>query len=257
MSRILIVAPVGSDMHLAMEERQARAVLDPGTELTVRHIDGVPESIYVSPEEVFLPRLVEAVVRGERDGFDAIGISCCSDPGLAECRAAVSVPVCAPFDAVTSRASELGPLGILYLDVEPAEGESEARGDEWIPELLTYYDREGAVVAALPVHARRPEVDPSRASDPQAIGEAVVASMTRAMDTIGIAQARLVEAAGASAIFPTCTYWSGTLDRVREAVSVPVLDPIAELALCLERHADGARPPVTATTPSGRRLTGA
>lgn len=238
MSRVLIIAPVGSPLHLPIEERVARAAVSADTEVVVRHLDDVPNTIYVSPEDVFIPPLIEAVRQGERDGFDAIGISCCSDPGLDECRAAVSVPVCAPFDAVTERGNELGPIGVLYVVVDPAPGESELKGEDWIPDLLHRYGREDAVPIALPVPADRPAVaadDPD--ATPEQIGAALVESMGRAITTTGVAQARRAQDLGAQVLFPTCTYWSDTLDGIRAAVDIPVLDPIAELARCLERHA--------------------
>ncbi|WP_159501097.1 aspartate/glutamate racemase family protein [Microbacterium sp. 18062] len=238
MTRILIIAPVGSAMHLPIEERVARAAVSADTEVVVRHLDGVPNTIYVPPEDVFLPPLVEAVRQGERDGFDAIGISCCSDPGIEQCRAAVSVPVCAPFDAVTARGHELGPIGVLYMVVDPGPGESDLRGEDWIPDLLERYGRADAVPIALPVPADRPTVaadDPD--ATPEQIGTALVESMARAISTTGVTQARRAQELGARALFPTCTYWSDTLAGVRQAVDIPVLDPIAELARCLERHA--------------------
>jgi Asp/Glu/hydantoin racemase len=238
LSRILIIAPVGSALHLPIEVRQARLGLPSATELEVRHIIGVPPSVFVPPEEVFLPRLLAEVARGATEGFDAIGISCCSDPGLDECRAVSDVPVSAPFDAVMSRSAEFGTLGILYLAVPPAPGESATRGEEWIPELIERYRPAGEIVATLPVPVVRPDVDFSvDGATADAVGEALFAAMRGAMDSVGIERARDAEAAGARALFPTCTYWSGTLDRVRGSVHIPVLDPLTELARHLEELA--------------------
>ncbi|HEY0188814.1 MAG TPA: aspartate/glutamate racemase family protein [Cellulomonas sp.] len=243
MSRILIIAPVGSDAHLAVEETQARAVLDEGTTLVVRHLTGVPPTVYVAPEEVFVPRLVEAVVQGAAEGFDAIGISCCSDPGLAECRAAVDVPVTAPFAAVASRLDEIGPIGILYMSVPPAPGESELTGDEWIPRLAAEYGCADDIVAAIPVPVGRTPIGyDSPGATPAAVGDALVHEMRTAMDSAGVTAAHQARDRGARALFPTCTYWSGTLDTVRDAVDVPVLDPLAELARHLEKLARDPRP---------------
>jgi Asp/Glu/Hydantoin racemase len=239
MTRILLVAPVGSDMHLGLEQAVAARAVGPATEVIARHLEGVPDSVYVPPEEVFLPPLVEAVERGAAEGFDAIGISCCSDPGLAICRSAVDVPVGAPFEAVSRRLPEVGSLGILYVAVPPIAGESELRGEEWIPALLATYGCASSVGPVLPVPVARPQVD-FRADDatPEAVGEALVIAMREAMNTVGIERAREAAARGARAVLPTCTYWAGVLDEVREAIDdVLVLDPIEELARDLEARA--------------------
>ncbi|HEY0217572.1 MAG TPA: aspartate/glutamate racemase family protein [Cellulomonas sp.] len=243
MRTILIIAPVGSDAHLAVEEAEARTVLGSGTTLVLRHLTGVPPTVYVAPEEVFVPRLVEAVVQGAADGFDAIGISCCSDPGLAECRAAVDVPVTAPFAAVASRLAETGPIGILYQSVPPAPGESELTGDEWIPRLAAAYGCAEDIVAAIPVPVGRTPIDyDTPGATPAAVGAALVHQMRSAMDSAGVVAAREAQRHGARAIFPTCTYWSGTLDTVRAAVDIPVLDPLAELTRHLDQLARDPRP---------------
>ncbi len=120
MNRILLLAPVGTTMHLAAEAASARRAVRQDTEVEVRHLPTLPETIYVSPVPQLVPELVAAAVAAEAEGFDAIGISCCSDPGLAEVRAAVRVPVSAPFEAARALLPGLAPLSVFFIDVPPA-----------------------------------------------------------------------------------------------------------------------------------------
>jgi hypothetical protein len=189
----------------------------------------------VPPEEVFLPRLVDAVVRGEADGFHAIRISCCSDPGLQACRAALAVPVSAPFEAVSKLLPAPGRLAILCMRVPPAAGESELRGEEWIPQLLDSYSCAATAGPLLPVQVERPAMEfGTPGATPDAVGDALIASMRAAIDGPGVGRAGEAAEAGAAAVFPTCTYWSGMLDHVRKQVDIAVLDPIEELSRYLE-----------------------
>jgi selenocysteine lyase/cysteine desulfurase len=240
MKRILIVAPVGSSMHLPVEQEVARGAVSADTQVVLRHLQGVPESIYVSSEEVFLPRLVEAVTAGEQDGFDAVGISCCSDPGLEQCRAAVDVPVSAPFEAVSKLLPAIGKISILYSSVPPNEGEAELAGEDWIPPLIGRYGCGGGFGPSFAVPVRRPVHD-FRTVGATAEGRALIAAMSEAMDGVGAELAGAAVRQGATAVFPCSTYWSGMLGELRDRLPIAVLDPLEELARYLELLADARR----------------
>ncbi len=55
-----------------------------------------------------VPALMDGVVRAERQGYDAVIISCFGDPGLDACRELVSIPVTASGQAAMHVAAQLG-----------------------------------------------------------------------------------------------------------------------------------------------------
>jgi len=248
--RVRLLAPVGTDLHVAAELRAARRAVRPGTRVEVRHLPGLPATVYVPPEELFVPALVRAAVAAEREGVDAIGISCCSDPGLDAVRAAVSVPVTAPFESACALLPALGPLAVLCVDVPPGAGESEAVGADWVPVLAARYGVADLVPPPYPVPVARPAVE---RGDPRAVGAALVAAQREGLRRHGPAVARTAETAGARALLPACTYWTGTTGVLAASTRLPVLDPVEVLA----RHVEAlalARGPATAggaPTPGG------
>ena len=63
---------------------------------------GVPATIFLPAASLFLNQLLAAVEQGEKDGFDAVVIACCSDPGLEDAKDLVSIPVTAPMEAAAA-----------------------------------------------------------------------------------------------------------------------------------------------------------
>ncbi|MEU1300204.1 aspartate/glutamate racemase family protein [Streptomyces shenzhenensis] len=235
MTRVLLLAPVGTDMHLAAEEHSARRAVRADTHIEVRHLAGLPETVYVPPEELFVPVLVRAAVAAERAGYDAVGISCCSDPGLDEVRAAVSIPVTAPFEAARALLPALAPLCVLYVDVPPGAGESDLAGADWVPELAARYGMTHLITEPQPVSVPRPAVERTDGRHTaRDVGEALIAAQRYGLERHGPAVARRAEAAGARGILPACTYWTGTTDALTAVTRLPVLDPVELLA----RHAE-------------------
>ncbi|RBM06298.1 aspartate/glutamate racemase family protein [Streptomyces sp. PT12] len=244
MTRVLLLAPVGTDMHLPAEERSARRAVRQDTHVEVRHLPGLPETVYVPPEELFVPVLVRAVVAAERAGYDAVGISCCSDPGLAEARAAVSIPVTAPFEAARALLPALAPLCVLYVDVPPGDGESERHGTDWVPELAARYGMADLMTAPQPVPVARPAVERADATHTaRDVGDALIAAQRLGLERSGPAAVRRAEAAGARSILPACTYWTGTTDALTGLTPLPVLDPVELLARHTESLALARRAP--------------
>lgn len=67
------------------------------TEISVDCIDGGPESIESSYDEVLAgPHILRKVTQAEKDGYDAIIIYCGSDPAVAAARELVKIPVIGP-----------------------------------------------------------------------------------------------------------------------------------------------------------------
>ena len=99
--RILLINPLGVNVYDELVDEVVRAALSSDTELVVRSLagTGVPETAFLPAASLLLNQLLSAVQQGERDGFDAVVIACASDPGLADAKELVSIPVTAPMEA--------------------------------------------------------------------------------------------------------------------------------------------------------------
>jgi len=102
------------DYWTGMVLRSVEATLHPDTEVVVRPIarglkgDNVLD--FDHPYFAFLDRgaVVEAIIAADREGFDAAVVHCFGDPGVAEARAAVDMPVFGPAESGLHLACQLG-----------------------------------------------------------------------------------------------------------------------------------------------------
>lgn len=97
--KILVLNPFAGEMS---ELERCRGVARQDTEIVFENIAAVYPLNYVT--YIFYRHrcadaVVERVVRAEQEGFDAVFISCCYDPGLAEARELVDIPVVAAFES--------------------------------------------------------------------------------------------------------------------------------------------------------------
>ena len=228
---------MGTDIHLERDRELAQSAVGPETEIVVRLVEGLPVSAYLAAEDVLLSPLLAAVRRGADDGFDAIGIICASDPGLREAKAIVRTPVTAPFEAATRIAASFGRLSVLYPGVESGPGENLPQDSNYIRRLAREYGVYDQLGPSRPVPVARPaeEVTADTGRDPheqaRITGDQVLENMTSSIRGSGPAIAEALWRDGeAEVIFAACTMWSGELDPIREAVPIPVLDPIKSLA---------------------------
>lgn len=93
MRRILLIEPLGTDLHLERHRRLAQSTVSTETQVEVRHLSESPVSAYLPAGDVLLSPLVSAIRSGHTDGFDAIGILCASELGAREAKALVPTPV--------------------------------------------------------------------------------------------------------------------------------------------------------------------
>ena len=108
--RILLINPLGVNVYDELVDEVVRPALSSDTELVVRSLagTGVPETAFLPAASLLLNQLLSAVQQGERDGFDAVVIACASDPGLADAKELVSIPVTAPMEAAIATGRALG-----------------------------------------------------------------------------------------------------------------------------------------------------
>ncbi|MFV2013469.1 MULTISPECIES: aspartate/glutamate racemase family protein [unclassified Micromonospora] len=242
MPRVLVINPLGIDVHNEHDRETAQQAVGPDTEIVVRNLRGVPPSAYIAADDLLYSPLLGAVRAGADDGFDAIAVACASDPALREAKSLVDVPVTGPFEAATRIAAAYGRFSVLYPGVASGPNEQLPQDANWIRQLAREYGCLDLLAGAAPVPVRRPqrEVTPGLTGEASldeaaAVGTEVRQRMAEAIGKHGPELARRAYVDHeAQAIFVACTFWSGQLDVLRAAVPVPVIDPIHALA----RYAD-------------------
>ena len=216
MTRILLLDPVGVDIHGPLEQQVAQRVVGPDTIVEVRNLDGLPATVFVPPVWVVAPRLVEAARKAEMEGFDAIGIACCSDPGLHDVRDAVSIPVTGPFEAMAARVSRtasLQPLSVFFNVAPAGPGESPFTWEDWGPALVERYGIDGKLAPSHTINTPRPQVDFAGAdAAPADVGAALIDAMRTGLVADGGSALQAAEADGAHSVFLACTYWANLTD---------------------------------------------
>ncbi len=92
--QILIINPNTTASMTAKIGTGARAVANPGTEVTTVNPDKGPVSIEGFYDEAFaVPGLIEEIKKGEAQGYDGYTVACFDDPGLAAARTITDRPV--------------------------------------------------------------------------------------------------------------------------------------------------------------------
>jgi allantoin racemase len=97
--RILVLNPFAGDMR---ELERCRSVARPETQIVYENIAAAYPLNYVTYiyyRHRCADAVVERVVLAREQGYDAVFISCCYDPGLIEAREIVDIPVTAAFEA--------------------------------------------------------------------------------------------------------------------------------------------------------------
>ena len=108
----MVTAKQNTDLGQAEVDRRlayARSLVGPQTSIDIAVPASGPGAIESRADAaVAVPALLESVVAAERNGYDAVIISCFSDPGLEACRELVSIPVTASGQASMHVAAQLG-----------------------------------------------------------------------------------------------------------------------------------------------------
>jgi allantoin racemase len=244
MTRLLLLDPVGVDIHTGVEAKVARATVGPDVEVVVRHLDGLPPTVYVPPVPVITPLLAQAASAAQDEGFDAVGIGCCSDPGLEAAKNAADIPVTGPFESLTwlvRREPGLAPVSVFFNVSPPGPGESTLAWEDWGPKLVDRYGATRLFGAAHAVATERPEADfaDGSSTDPTTVGDALIKSMRGGLVARGRQALAAAALEGSRSVFLACTYWAGLKQSLASDTGLRVLDPIETLATHLAALAKG------------------
>ena len=185
----------------------------PETELSLGHLPSEKESGGISKSYEFgtgnavkLGALYpDRCAQAEAEGFDAVVIHCCADPGLQEVRKKVKIPVVGPGEVTLRACAMVGrKIGITVPGSESVE-------HHW--EQAHYVGLGSLVVGIEPVNLRLGEFSKQ---DPRAMTQSVIEA------------AKKLVARGADVIFPSGLAFIPTRVWDREvsvAIGTPVLNP--------------------------------
>ncbi len=202
--------------YATMLLEHARQVCDPGTTVDLH---GVRPGTYppgIAPVEMGRYRwsghlrsvqIVENAMRAEREGYDAVAISCFVDPGLEEARSLVDIPVVSSLETALLVSSTVGrAFALIALD------ESMARRLRVLVKAYGFQERV-LITTALEPPLNEHQLDRAFAGSPE-----FVATFT--------GQARRLIAEGVDVLIPAEGVLNTVLVRngVREIDGVPVLD---------------------------------
>ena len=103
--KVLLVGPTSASWDSIESEIEAdlARLARPGVQLTYRCTGAGPPEIRTAHDaRAAAPFVVKTIVEAAREGFDAIIVDCTADPGVAEARAAVDIPVVGAGEALRS-----------------------------------------------------------------------------------------------------------------------------------------------------------
>jgi allantoin racemase len=107
--RIAFINPFGTAVFDGIIRETLAPYAARGTELEIIHLEGVPENIdYFYPKHLMELAIFDSVRRLEAEGFDAVVVGCCYDPGVRVARELVDIPVVGPLEAAMNHASYFG-----------------------------------------------------------------------------------------------------------------------------------------------------
>lgn len=125
--KICLIVPIISKEFIEKKDRGKRfgKYIRPDTEVDVVNIDYGPSSIESRYDDVMAaPFVVKKAEWAEKNGYDAVAVSCMMDPGVKAAKEALDIPVVGPKEAANQLAQILGdkvatiyPQGITVLEL--------------------------------------------------------------------------------------------------------------------------------------------
>jgi allantoin racemase len=98
--RINFINPFGTSQYNTLIAETLTPYLRKGAELVVTNTTNCPENIdYYYSKHLVEEAVFNEVIKAEKDGFDAVIVGCCYDPGVRVARELVDIPVVGPLEA--------------------------------------------------------------------------------------------------------------------------------------------------------------
>jgi allantoin racemase len=207
--RILVVNPFGgTELHGRDNIERIRR---PDTQFDMVNIaDAYPlkNNQWLYFKHACTDATLERVMQAERDGYDAVFLSCQLDIGLYEARTLVDIPVTGTLESAALLSYSMGKHFTL-LSVDYQNGEIQRS-------LLRLYGLEGKLASIIPIHIDANDLYPGRTSEDEVFARVVAAAK------------RAREEHGAEMVIPGCTLFGSLLTHRRQdfeaAVGMPAID---------------------------------
>ncbi|HEV8564424.1 MAG TPA: aspartate/glutamate racemase family protein [Actinomycetota bacterium] len=107
--RIAFINPFGTAIYDEIITETLVPYASQGTNVDVIHIEGAPANIdYFWSKHLIEVAVLDRVMGVEEQGYDAIVVGCCYDPGVRVARELVDIPVVGPLEAAMNMASYFG-----------------------------------------------------------------------------------------------------------------------------------------------------
>ncbi|WP_328811757.1 aspartate/glutamate racemase family protein [Rhodococcus sp. NBC_00294] len=126
MSRLLFLNPFGSSLYDDLIRRSMNLAVRPDTDIDIRHLTGpVTAPDFWAQKHLLEVETMSAAIQAEDEGYDGLIIGCCYDPGVAQCREIVDIPVIGPLEASLGFARAFGRNFAVVTDHRKAATEIE------------------------------------------------------------------------------------------------------------------------------------
>lgn len=206
--KILVLNPFAGETR---ESEHCQRVARPGTQIVFENIADVYPLNYVTYiyyRHHCASAVIERVLRAQNEGFDAVFICCCYDPGLAEAREGADIVVTAAFES-----------GAHYVNAISQRYSVIATEDKTVHcyrELAKLYGTDSKLASVRPIGVSARESYPDK-TRPEIM-------LQRTLDVAR----RCIEQDGAEAILMGCTLQSCplTVAGAGEIQGVPIIDPV-------------------------------
>jgi allantoin racemase len=115
--KINFINPFGTPVYNELIRETLIPYARPDTELVVTHTTDCPENIdYYYNKHLVELAVFEQVMRAEAEGYDAVIVGCCYDPGVRVARELVDIPVIGPLEASMQMAAYYGHDYVVITD---------------------------------------------------------------------------------------------------------------------------------------------
>jgi allantoin racemase len=130
--RIDFLNPFGTPRYDAIVAETLAPYAAPGTELRISHLENCPENIdYYYMKHLVETAVYQHVMKCEQEGFDAVVVGCCYDPGVTVARELVDIPVIGPLEATIAWSRYFGHDFTVMTDHQKAV--------PWLVDLVRLY----------------------------------------------------------------------------------------------------------------------